>query len=310
MVDRPGEPNLAALFDGPQQMSVGERAALEGFLELAKPALAIEIGRAEGGSLRRIAAHSAEVHSLDLVAPPAELAELEQVHFHTGDSHELLPSLLAELASAGRNVDLVLVDGDHSADGVRRDLEDLLASPAVSRTLILIHDTTNEEVRAGDRVDLDRAAKVAYADLDAVSGRLFRAESLRKPALGRARGSWSSTTRARAAPASRPATRASSTPRRCCARPGPGASGARATRRGGCAAGSSHSGVAERSRAQRTATPGYAGVHVGPAWIAAAAVSAERPQIALVSRELAPFGGGGIGPYVAATARRWRPSPR
>ena len=197
MVDRPGEPNLAALFDGPQQMSVGERAALEGFLELAKPALAIEIGRAEGGSLRRIAAHSAEVHSLDLVAPPAELAGLEQVHFHTGDSHELLPSLLAELASAGRNVDLVLVDGDHSADGVRRDLEDLLASPAVSRTLILIHDTTNEEVRAGvDRVDLDRAAKVAYADLDAVSGRLFRAESLRnqlwgglgRPALLRHRG--------------------------------------------------------------------------------------------------------------------------
>ena len=185
MVDRPGEPNLAALFDGPQQMSVGERAALEGFLELAKPALAIEIGRAEGGSLRRIAAHSAEVHSLDLVAPPAELAELEQVHFHTGDSHELLPSLLAELASAGRNVDLVLVDGDHSADGVRRDLEDLLASPAVGRTLILIHDTTNEEVRAGvDRVDLDRAAKVAYADLDAVSGRLFRAESLRNQLWG------------------------------------------------------------------------------------------------------------------------------
>ena len=185
MVDRPGEPNLAALFDGPQQMSVGERAALEGFLELAKPALAIEIGRAEGGSLRRIAAHSAEVHSLDLVAPPPELAELEQVHFHTGDSHELLSSLLAELASAGRNVDLVLVDGDHSADGVRRDLEDLLASPAVSRTLILIHDTTNEEVRAGvDRVDLDRAAKVAYVDLDAVSGRLFRAESLRNQLWG------------------------------------------------------------------------------------------------------------------------------
>lgn len=180
-----GEPNLAALFDGPQQMSVGERAALEGFLELAKPALAIEIGRAEGGSLRRIAAHSAEVHSLDLDAPAPELTELEQVSFHTGDSHELLPSLLADLAAAGRNVDLVLVDGDHSAPGVRRDLEDLLASPAVGRTLILIHDTANEEVRAGvERVDLDRTAKVVYADLDAVSGRLYRVESLRNQLWG------------------------------------------------------------------------------------------------------------------------------
>jgi hypothetical protein len=180
-----GEPNLAALFDGPQQMSVGERAALEGFLELAKPALAIEIGRAEGGSLRRIAAHSAEVHSLDLDAPAPELTELERVSFHTGDSHELLPRLLAKLAEERRNVDLVLVDGDHSAAGVRRDLEDLLASPAVGRTLILIHDTANQEVRAGvERVDIDRTAKVAYVDLDAVSGRLFRAAPLRNQLWG------------------------------------------------------------------------------------------------------------------------------
>ena len=48
-------------------------------------------------------------------------------------------------------------------------------------------------------------------------------------------------------------------------------------------------------------------MHVGLPWIATAAVSAERPQIALVSRELAPFGGGGIGPYVAATARTLAP---
>lgn len=176
---------LAALFDGPQQMSVGERAALEGVLELVKPSLAIEIGRAEGGSLRRIAAHSAEVHSLDLVPPGAELERLDGVSFHTGSSHELLAPLLAELAAAGRNVDLVLVDGDHSADGVHRDLDDLLASPAIGRTLILIHDTTNEEVRAGvEQVRFDDCAKVAYADLDAVAGRLFRVESMRHQLWG------------------------------------------------------------------------------------------------------------------------------
>jgi hypothetical protein len=181
----PPAADLAALFDGPQQMSVGERAALEGVLELAKPGLAIEIGRAEGGSLRRIAAHSEEVHSFDLVAPAPELAELAGVVFHTGDSHELLPSLLTGLAGRGRNVDFVLVDGDHSASGVRRDLEDLLASPAVGRTLILIHDTSNEEVRAGvDRVGFDRVSKVAYTDLDAVAGRLFAVESMRNQVWG------------------------------------------------------------------------------------------------------------------------------
>ena len=90
-----------------------------------------------------------------------------------------------ELAERERNVDLVLVDGDHSATGVHRDLEDLLASPAVGRTLILIHDTSNEEVRAGvDRVRFDEIAKVVYADLDAVSGRLFRVESMRNQLWG------------------------------------------------------------------------------------------------------------------------------
>ena len=52
----------------------------------------------------------------------------DNVTLHTGDSHELLPPFLAELAEQGRNVDFVIVDGDHSSEGVRRDLEDLLNS--------------------------------------------------------------------------------------------------------------------------------------------------------------------------------------
>ena len=35
-----------------------------------QPELAIEIGTAEGGSLRRVAHHSTHVHSFDLVEPP------------------------------------------------------------------------------------------------------------------------------------------------------------------------------------------------------------------------------------------------
>ncbi len=57
--------------------------------------------------------------------------------------------MLAELAAAGRNVDFALVDGDHSADGVRADVEALLDSPAVGSTLIVLHDTMNEAVREG-----------------------------------------------------------------------------------------------------------------------------------------------------------------
>src|SRR5690242_11209014 len=91
---------IQILQDPDWQMSFGERAALEGVLAQRRPRLSIEIGTAEGGSLARIAAHSEITHSFDLVLPPQEIRDLPGVTLHTGDSHELLPRLLAELAEA------------------------------------------------------------------------------------------------------------------------------------------------------------------------------------------------------------------
>jgi len=163
------------LFDDPiWQMSLGERAAMEGLLSALKPALAIEVGTAEGACLRRIAEHAGEVHSFDLVTP--SVGDLpDHVHLHTGDSHELLPQVLERFAAEGRIVDFVLVDGDHSADGVRRDIEALLASPAIADSVIVMHDIANELVREGvDAVPYGAFAKVAHVDLDFVAGYLGR----------------------------------------------------------------------------------------------------------------------------------------
>lgn len=147
------------------QMAPGERAALEGLLASIQPRLAIEIGTAQGGSLERIAAHSEEVHTFDFEAQ-VDQAAFANVTFHYGDNHVLLPQLLAEFEEAGRNVDFVLVDADHSAAGVRRDLEDLLRSGAVRETFIVLHDTMNEGVSAGlEAVDLDAYPKVIFCDL-------------------------------------------------------------------------------------------------------------------------------------------------
>jgi hypothetical protein len=159
------------------QMSLGERAAIEGVLAQLRPLLAIEIGSMEGACLRRIAAYAQEVHSFDLTPPT--LALPDNVTLHTGDSHELLPEFLAELAAAGRTVDFVIVDGDHTPDGVRRDLEDLLDSPSLARTVILIHDTANERVRAGlDAVRFAAWPKVARVELDWLPGQLFAEPAL------------------------------------------------------------------------------------------------------------------------------------
>jgi hypothetical protein len=188
MLNRPTPQTRAPiqiLQDPDWQMSFGERAALEGVLAQRQPRLSIEIGTAEGGSLARIAAHSEITHSFDLVLPHEEIRQLPGVTLHTGDSHELLPRLLSELADAGQNVDFVLVDGDHSSEGVRRDLVDLLDSPAVADSLILMHDTMNEIVRTGlEEVRYGAYPKVVYVDLDFVPGYMFQEPSLKHELWG------------------------------------------------------------------------------------------------------------------------------
>jgi len=171
--------------DSAWQMSWGERAAFEGLLTQRRPGLALEIGTADGAALAQIARHAAEVHSFDIVAPHLPVDRFPNVTFHTGDSHELLPLALAALAREGRNVEFVLVDGDHSAAGVRRDIEDLLDSPAIADTAILIHDSSNERVREGlDAIHFAAWPKVAFVELDLLAGYMMREERLRHEVWG------------------------------------------------------------------------------------------------------------------------------
>ncbi len=157
-------------------MLPGERAALGGVLSVVNPGLSIEIGTHAGGSLELVSARSRAVHAFDLVMHPSVGPDrFPNVTFHLGDSHELLPAVLDELALARTNVDFVLVDGDHTAEGVRRDLEDLLSSPSTRETVILLHDTLNASVRMGlESVDLDAFGTVRFVDYDFVQGQVMR----------------------------------------------------------------------------------------------------------------------------------------
>jgi hypothetical protein len=172
----PVEP-VSGLHDPAWQMSSGEQAAIEGLLRRLEPGLAVEIGTAEGTAARHLAEQVGELHCFDLSPPSLELPS--NVTMHVGDSHEQLPQALAEFAEKGRNVDFAVVDGDHSASGVRQDVEDLLDSPAVGRTVIVIHDTANERVRHGlDAVRFAAWPKVAHVHLDWIPGQLFREPGL------------------------------------------------------------------------------------------------------------------------------------
>lgn len=156
-------------------MVYGDRLALEATLAQVRPKLAIEIGSAQGGSLGRIAAHSEDVHAIDIVRD--DLLELPpNATFHEGSSQELLPDLLERFAAQDRNVDFVLVDGDHSTEAVRADLNALLDSSALRRTTILMHDSFHPLVRAGiEAAEATAREKVVACELDLVAGGVCQA---------------------------------------------------------------------------------------------------------------------------------------
>jgi hypothetical protein len=154
-------------------MSHGEHAGLEGVLSQVQPTLAIQIGGADPQSVERVASHSTAVHGFALGPPRATVQP--KITSHAGNSRELLPLELKRFSEAEQNVDFVLVARDGSDAGIRRDVEDLLNSEALGRTIVLIHETTNETVRDDlDGIHFAAWPKVAHVDLDFIPGRMFR----------------------------------------------------------------------------------------------------------------------------------------
>ena len=115
-----------------------ELAALVAILGARRPRVVVEIGTAAGGTFFawcRIAANDACLISIDLPEgdfgggyPEAHLATLrsygrpeQTLHFLRADSHA--PSTLAAVEEllAGRAIDFLMIDGDHTYDGVGAD---------------------------------------------------------------------------------------------------------------------------------------------------------------------------------------------
>lgn len=156
----------------PWQMTVAERFALIGLLDVVRPSCAIEIGTADGGSLQVIAAAAGKVYALDTDATiPDRLPHFPNVEFRIGDSRQTLPRLLAELEASGTRYQFVLIDADHRADMVREDIASLLRVRPLTRTYILLHDSFNPECRAGIRdAGWEACPFVHEVELDFVQG--------------------------------------------------------------------------------------------------------------------------------------------
>jgi glycosyltransferase involved in cell wall biosynthesis len=156
------------------QMFDGERLALTGVLARHKPRCSIEIGTFYGGSLSLIAQHSDVVFSIDVDPQSASrAAHLRNVTFLTGKSSDILPLLFRELTAAGVAVDFILLDGDHSKEGVKRDMDLILQYVPLKPLFVMMHDSFNPGCRqAMLESPWQESPYCHWVELDFVPGRL------------------------------------------------------------------------------------------------------------------------------------------
>ncbi len=134
-------------------MSPSEQVAMVFLLEHLRPKVAIEIGTRLGGSLQVLARFSERVYSIDIDREVSKrlAGKHDNVEYLTGASDDLLPPLIERLQGEQAELGFALVDGDHSADGVRKDIDNLLRFRPSVPFYIVMHDSFNPACREGLR---------------------------------------------------------------------------------------------------------------------------------------------------------------
>ena len=166
------------------QMSDAERCTIIMLLDKLRPECAIEVGTAGGGSLSMIARYAKKAYSLDIDPTCRERfhSRFPNVEFIVGDSKETLPRLLRTLEASNEKLAFVLIDGLHTSEGVKADIENLLAYKPTCPLYVALHDSFNPECRSGmAAADWASSPFVHHVELDFVGGQFNRIETNGKP---------------------------------------------------------------------------------------------------------------------------------
>jgi hypothetical protein len=150
-----------------------EKYAFSKLLEIANPDVAIEIGTYKGGSLQQVSKYAKKVYSLDISSSCKETLGpmFNNVEFLTGDSKELIANVLDEISRSGNKLGFVLIDGDHTTEGVRGDINAVLQHVPTRDVYVVFHDSFNPPARAGIlSADWQACPYVHYVEVDYIPG--------------------------------------------------------------------------------------------------------------------------------------------
>jgi hypothetical protein len=165
--------HISAQYPISWSMSRAEQATLIQVLKNIKPKVAIEIGTYKGGSLQVISDYSEKVYAVDLT--PSDRDErcenLSNVDYLIGDSKRIIPELVNKINNSNDVVEFILIDGDHSYEGVLEDITNLLKLTPKQPITIILHDSFNPACRKGMRLyDYSANPYVSYVELDYITG--------------------------------------------------------------------------------------------------------------------------------------------
>jgi|SRR5581483_2651482 len=174
-----GGPYEELLFPGINrdnwQMTESERIALTGVLARVRPLGALEIGVYYGGSLSLAAQFAKHIVAIDINPEVRDRFDLPaNAELLIGHSRDMVPQALASLERLGMPLQYVLIDAEHSTDGVKRDIALLLKYQPRTPMVMLIHDSGNPDCRAGIlSADWNSSPYVHFVQCDFVPGQII-----------------------------------------------------------------------------------------------------------------------------------------
>jgi hypothetical protein len=157
------------------QMMQWEQIALTGTLFRLKPKGALEIGVYFGGSLSLTSQFAQKIIAIDIEPEvSSRFACPPNVDLRIGASEALIPDALADFRNEGIPLNFVLIDAEHTAHGVKRDIESVLDYVPQEPLIVAIHDSGNRATRQGI-LSANWAGNpyVQFVDLDFVPGQVI-----------------------------------------------------------------------------------------------------------------------------------------